>query len=112
MTFKEFHKLITEKEVKYIDFRFTDLCGIWHHITYLVEEITEEFLAGGVAFDGSSINGWKEIEESDMYFIPDLSTTFIDPFTAQETAVISCDVYDPKTGKGYDRDPRTIAKKT
>jgi len=112
MTFKEFHKLITEKEVKYIDFRFTDLCGIWHHITYLAEEITEEFLAGGVAFDGSSINGWKEIEESDMYFIPDLSTTFIDPFTAQETAVISCDVYDPKTGKGYDRDPRTIAKKT
>lgn len=112
MKFSDFQKLITENDVKYIDFRFTDLCGIWHHITYLASAITEDFLKEGIAFDGSSISGWKDIEESDMYFIPDLSTAFIDPFTAQETIVVSCDVYDPKTNKGYDRDPRTIAKKT
>ena len=112
MLFAEFQKLIKENDVKYIDFRFTDLCGIWHHITYIVEEVNEDFLKEGICFDGSSISGWKEIEESDMYFIPDLSTAFIDPFSAQETIVVSCDVYDPKTKKGYDRDPRTIAKRT
>ncbi len=112
MTFPDFQKLIQEKEIKYIDFRFTDLCGIWHHITYCASEVDEDLLSNGVAFDGSSINGWKGIEESDMYFIPDLSSAFVDPFTAQETLVVSCDVHDPKTKEGYDRDPRTIAKKT
>lgn len=112
VAFREFQKLVAEKEIKYVDFRFTDLCGIWHHITYTAEGVTEDMLTHGVAFDGSSIMGWKDIEESDMYFLPDFSTTFTDPFTAQETAVIICDVYDPKTARGYDRDPRTIAKKT
>ncbi|MFT4967469.1 MAG: glutamine synthetase [Candidatus Deianiraeaceae bacterium] len=112
MTFKDFQTLIEEKEIQYVDFRFTDLCGIWHHITYHISEVDSDLIKNGVSFDGSSINGWKEIEESDMYFIPDLSTAFTDPFSAQETIVVSCDVYDPNTGKGYERDPRTIAKKT
>jgi glutamine synthetase type I len=112
MKFTDFQKIVTENDIKYVDFRFTDLCGIWHHITYHISEVSEDLVTTGVAFDGSSISGWKEIEESDMYFIPDLSTAFVDPFSAQETIVVSCDVYDPKTGKGYDRDPRTIAKKT
>ena len=112
IAFQNFQKTVKEKDIKYVDFRFTDLCGIWHHITYTASAVTESMLTEGVAFDGSSIAGWKDIEESDMYFIPDFETTFVDPFTAQETVVIVCDVHDPKTSKGYDRDPRTIAKKT
>lgn len=109
--FEKFQTIIQENQIKYVDFRFTDLCGIWHHITYIAQEVDESLIKGGIAFDGSSISGWKDIEESDMYFIPDLSTAFVDPFSAQETVVVICDVYDPKTNKGYDRDPRTIARK-
>jgi len=110
-TAKDVLKLIKEQDVKYVDFRFTDPRGKWQHVTFDVSMVDEEIFAEGTMFDGSSIAGWKAINESDMLLMPDPSTATIDPFFAQSTLSIVCDVLEPATGEAYDRDPRGIAKK-
>jgi glutamine synthetase len=102
---------IKDKEVKYVDFRFTDPRGKWQHVTFDVSIIDEETFAEGVMFDGSSIAGWKAINESDMTLMPDPSTATLDPFFAAATISIICDVLEPLTGEPYSRDPRSMAKK-
>jgi len=103
--------MIKEHDVKYVDFRFTDPRGKWQHLAHHVRTITEDFLAGGVMFDGSSIAGWKAINESDMLLMPDCATAVLDPFAAQTSLIIVCDVHEPLTGQPYGRDPRSMAKK-
>jgi len=110
-TAKDVLKLIKEQDVKYVDFRFTDPRGKWQHVTFDIGMIDEEIFAEGTMFDGSSIAGWKAINESDMLLMPDPATAAIDPFFAQSTLSIVCDVLEPSTGEAYDRDPRGIAKK-
>src|SRR6516165_2772933 len=104
-------ELIKEHDVKYVDFRFTDPRGKWQHLAHHVRTIDEDFLNEGVMFDGSSIAGWKAINESDMMLVPDCSTAVLDPFAAQTSLIIFCDVHEPLTGQPYSRDPRSIAKK-
>jgi glutamine synthetase len=104
-------QLIKDNDVKFVDFRFTDSRGKCQHTSYAASEINEEKFQEGIMFDGSSIAGWKGIEASDMILQPDASSIFIDPFTAQTTAVIFCDVIEPATGQGYNRDPRSVAKR-
>jgi glutamine synthetase len=110
-TAKDVLKLIKEQDVKYVDFRFTDPRGKWQHVTFDIGMIDEEIFAEGTAFDGSSIAGWKAINESDMLLMPDPASATIDPFFAQTTLSIVCDVLDPGTGEAYNRDPRMTAKK-
>ncbi|WP_019644819.1 type I glutamate--ammonia ligase [Novispirillum itersonii] len=104
-------EMIKENDVKYVDFRFTDPKGKWQHTAQHVSTVDEDLLTEGIMFDGSSIHGWKEINESDMILMPDLSTAVLDPFAAQPHLIIVCDVVDPATGQLYDRCPRAIAKK-
>ncbi len=103
-------KLIKEKDVKYVDVRFTDPKGKWQHVTFDLLLVDEDFLNEGTMFDGSSIAGWKAINESDMLLKPDLDTAVIDPFFAQTTLILICDVLEPTTGQNYERCPRSIAK--
>ena len=110
-TAKDVLKAIKDNDVKYVDFRFTDPKGKWQHVTFDVSMIDEEIFAEGTMFDGSSIAGWKAINESDMMLMPDPSTATIDPFFAASTMSIVCDVLEPTTGEPYERDPRGIAKK-
>jgi len=107
---KKVLQLIEEHDAKYVDFRFTDPLGKWHHLSQTVETVDEEFLNEGVMFDGSSIAGWKAINESDMILKPDLETAVMDPFSAQPQLIVFCDVAEPLTGQNYGRDPRSIAK--
>lgn len=102
---------IKNEGIKFIDFRFSDYGGQWLHITHCADMVGEEELTKGIAFDGSSVLAWKEINESDMILMPQIETAFIDPFATSPTLVIFCDVIEPETGKGYDRDPRFTAKK-
>ena len=104
-------EMIKEHEVKYVDFRFTDPRGKWQHLAHHVRTISEDFLNDGVMFDGSSIAGWKAINDSDMMLVPDCSTAVLDPFAAQTSLVIFCDVHEPLSGQPYTRDPRSTAKK-
>ena len=104
-------KLIKDKEVKYVDFRFCDTRGKEQHVTVPSHTIEEDTFVSGKMFDGSSIAGWKGINESDMILMPDTGTAFIDPFFEESTLVISCDVIEPSTGEGYSRDPRSLAKR-
>jgi len=104
-------QMIKDNDASYVDFRFTDSRGKWQHIALHVDTVDEELLEEGVMFDGSSIAGWKEINESDMLLKPDLETAVMDPFAAQPQLIIACDVLDPVTGQPYNRDPRTTAKK-
>jgi glutamine synthetase len=103
--------LIKEREVKYVDFRFTDPRGKWQHLAHHVRTISEDLLNDGVMFDGSSIAGWKAINDSDMALIPDCATAVLDPFAAQTSLILFCDVHEPSTGQPYGRDPRSTAKK-
>ncbi len=103
--------MIKEHDVKYVDFRFTDPRGKWQHLAHHIRTINEDFLAGGVMFDGSSIAGWKAINESDMLLMPDCATAVLDPFAAQTSLIIFCDTHEPLTGQPYGRDPRSISKK-
>lgn len=109
--FTELKEFITREEVIFCNFRFTDHCGKWHHITYNADQLSDNIFQHGVMFDGSSISGWKEINNSDMIIKPDLSTGFIDPFTAYATIVFICDVIDPSDHSMYERDPRSTAKR-
>ncbi len=110
-TAKDVLQAIKDNDIKYVDFRFTDPRGKWQHVTFDVSMIDEDIFAEGTMFDGSSIAGWKAINESDMMLMPDPQTAFIDPFFAAPTMVITCDVLEPTTGQPYERDPRGIAKK-
>ncbi|HEY8617766.1 type I glutamate--ammonia ligase [Phenylobacterium sp.] len=101
---------IKEKDVKYVDVRFSDVRGKMHHVTFDIDLVDEEFLTDGTMFDGSSIAGWKAINESDMKLRPDLNSAHIDPFYQQTTLVLFCDVLNPDTNTPYNRDPRSIAK--
>jgi len=97
--------------VQMLDLRFTDLPGMWHHVSYPIAQLTEASFDEGFGMDGSSIRGWAAIHESDMLLIPDPSRYLLDPFTEVPTLVMVCDVIDPVTKQRYDRDPRFIAKK-
>ena len=101
---------IKEKDVKYVDVRFTDVRGKLQHVTFDIDLVDEDFLSDGTMFDGSSIAGWKAINESDMKLRPDLETAIIDPFYQQTTMALMCDVVNPDDGTPYNRDPRSIAK--
>ena len=111
MTAKEVLQRIKSDDIKYVDFRFTDPRGKWQHVTFDRSLVDEEALSEGVMFDGSSIAGWKVINESDMNLLPDVSTATLDPFFAHPTLSIVCDVLEPLTGEPYNRDPRSVAKK-
>src|SRR5580698_7971329 len=102
--------LIKSKEIKFVDLRFTDPRGKWQHVTFDLLLVDEDFLTNGTMFDGSSIAGWKAINESDMTLVPDCETAVIDPFFAQNTLILTCDVVEPTTGQRYNRCPRSIAK--
>ncbi len=101
---------IKEKGIEWVDFRFTDIGGKSHHLSVPAVEVEAETFETGVAFDGSSITGFRGIEESDMVMMPDTDSAFVDPFTAHPTLVLLCDIYTPD-GVRYDRDPRSIAVK-
>jgi glutamine synthetase len=103
-------KMIKDKDVKFVDLRFTDTKGKMQHVTADVSTV-DEAMFEGYAFDGSSIAGWKGIEASDMFLKPDPASAHVDPFFAQTTVAIFCDVIEPLTGQPYERDPRSIAKK-
>lgn len=111
MKAKDVMSLIKEKGVVALDMRFVDLPGMWQHFTVSSKEFEIEAFEEGLGFDGSSIRGFQEIQESDMLLIPDPASAFIDPFTAHPTLVLICDVRDPVTGQAYTRDPRYIATK-
>jgi len=108
---KDVLKFMKDKDVKYVDCRFTDPRGKWQHVTFDISLFGEDAFAEGVMFDGSSIAGWKPIHESDMNLMPDPETATLDPFFAETTLSIVCDVLEPLTGEPYNRDPRGIAKK-
>mgnify|MGYP001396276247 CR=1 FL=1 len=104
-------QVLKDKDVKFVDLRFTDTKGKMQHVTADVSCVDAEMFSDGYAFDGSSIAGWKGIEASDMLLMPDAASAHIDPFFAQTTMAIFCDVLEPSTGQPYERDPRSIAKK-
>jgi len=108
-TSKDVLKFIKDNDIKYVDFRFTDPRGLWHHLTYDIAAVDEDLLDEGVMFDGSSIAGWKAINESDMLLKPDLTSTVMDPFFAAPTIIINCEILEPTTEQPYPRDPRGIA---
>src|SRR6202795_4656092 len=104
-------KMIKDKDVKFVDLRFTDTKGKMQHVTAQTDVRREGVFADGSAFDGSSIAGWKGIEASDMTLMPDPASAHLDPFFAQTTMAVFCDVLEPSTGEMYERDPRSIAKR-
>lgn len=104
-------QLIKDTEAKFVDLRFTDTRGKEHHISIPSSCIDEDFFTEGKMFDGSSIAGWKGINESDMVLMPDPDTAKLDPFYSDPTVIIRCDILEPTTMQGYDRDPRSIAKR-
>jgi glutamine synthetase len=111
MTPKDVIKLAKEKEIKIVDFKLCDILGSWQHFSVPVNELKEDVFEDGLGFDGSSVRGWRAINASDMLVIPDPATAFIDPFAANPTLSLACDIVDPITREVYDRDPRGIAKK-
>lgn len=102
---------IKELDIKFVDLRFTDTLGREHHLTIPSSQLDEDTMESGVAFDGSSLIGWKGIEASDMVLLPDPNSYRIDPFREQATLMITCDAAEPSDLKGYDRDPRSLAKR-
>ena len=104
-------KLIKDNDVKWVDLRFTDSRGKEQHVTIPKGEVDEDFFQDGKMFDGSSIAGWKGINESDMILMPDDSTSVVDPFTDVATVNLRCDIVEPATMQGYERDPRSVARR-
>ena len=102
-------KMIQDSEARWVDLRFTDTKGKEHHVTIPARTVDEDFFSEGQMFDGSSIAGWKGINDSDMIIMPDDSTAVLDPFTESTTVNVRCDVIEPATMQGYDRDPRSVA---
>ena len=103
--------LIQSSNAKWVDFRFTDTRGKEQHISFPAHTVDEDVMEDGKMFDGSSIAGWKGIEASDMILRPDPETAFVDPFFDAVTVVVTCDIIEPSTLQGYDRDPRSIARR-
>ena len=103
-------KKIKDENIKFVDLRFTDPKGKWQHVTFDQSMVDDDFFEDGSMFDGSSISGWKAINESDMVLMPDTKSAVMDPFFAQPTLSIFCDILEPSTGQPYGRDPRTTAK--
>lgn len=108
---QELSKLIADNNIEFVELRFTDSKGIYHHLSLPKGSINEDFVINGHTFDGSSIAGWQGIECSDMLLKPDLASTKIDPFFERNTLFITCDVYDPVTNQNYSKCPRGIAKR-
>ena len=106
-----FFDFCKEHEVKFVDFRFTDMNGAWHSITYNVKAVEKAHFEHGVPMDASSLGGWQPIDKSDMIMRPEATSAFLDPFTADVTAVVFCDIYDIYKGQIYEKCPRSIAKK-
>ena len=104
-------KLMKDKDIEYVDLRFTDPRGKLQHLTMDATIVDEGMLNDGVFFDGSSIAGWKAINESDMILKPDLSRHIVDPYTSHNTLILFCDIFDAVKKDSYERDPRGIAKK-
>lgn len=107
---KDFFKFCDENEVEFVDFRFTDLKGTWHHVAYNYKRLPKDF-SDGIPFDASSVAAWQPIDKSDMMLKPDVGTAFLDPFTADVTIIVICDVYDIYKNELYEKCPRSIAKK-
>ncbi len=111
MSASKVQKLIKDNDVKFVDLRFTDTRGKEQHVTVPAHEINAAFFKDGKMFDGSSIAGWKGINESDMILMPDTTTAVLDPFSDEPQVNIRCDILEPATMKGYERDPRSLAKR-
>ncbi|MEW6182212.1 MAG: type I glutamate--ammonia ligase [Bacillota bacterium] len=111
MNSKEALEFAKKHQVEFVDLKFMDLPGLWQHFTVPVDELNEDGFKEGFGFDGSSIRGFKNIHESDMLLLPDPATAVMDPFCSAPTLSLICSVFDPLTGKNYERDPRFIAKK-
>ncbi|MEQ5226946.1 glutamate--ammonia ligase [Proteus cibi] len=111
MSLEHVLSMIEEHKVRYIDLRFTDTRGKEQHLTIPAHQVNDDFFEEGKMFDGSSIGGWKGINESDMVLMPDATTAMLDPFFQDPTLIIRCDVLEPGTMQGYDRDPRSISKR-
>jgi glutamine synthetase len=104
-------KMMKDNNVKFVDFRFTDTRGKEQHVSVPASTIDADLFTEGKMFDGSSISGWKGINESDMILMPDADSAIMDPFTDEPTLILTCDILEPATGQGYERDPRSIAKR-
>lgn len=112
MTPKQVLQLVKQKNIEFVDCRFMDFPGLWQHTTYPASELTEASFTDGFGFDGSSIRGWKAINESDMLLVPVSDTAKLDPFLEHSTLSLICDIKDPITKKEFSRDPRSVAKKS
>ncbi len=108
---KDLLKMMKDEGVEYVDIRFTDPRGKLQHVTVIADLVDEDFLEEGFMFDGSSIEGWKSIEASDMKLMPDVDSAYVDPFYAEKTVCLHCSVVEPDTGEAYERDPRGTAQK-
>ena len=111
MSVTEVLELIKAEGVKFADLRFTDTRGKEQHVTIPAKAVTEDFFSEGKMFDGSSMEGWKGVDKSDMILMPDVETVRLDPFYQHPTIVVRCDVLEADTMSGYDRDPRSVAKR-
>ncbi len=111
MSVENVFAMIQENEVKFVDLRFTDTKGKEQHVSIPAHQVDADFFEEGKMFDGSSVAGWKGINESDMVMMPDASSAVLDPFTEESTLNVRCDILEPATMQGYDRDPRSIAKR-
>jgi glutamine synthetase len=98
--------LICQEEAEYVDIRFTDPRGKLQHVTVVADLVDADFVEEGFMFDGSSIAGWKSIDQSDMKLLPDAESAYVDPFFAEKTICVHCNVVEPDTGEPYSRDPR------
>ncbi len=107
----ELMKFLKDEDIPFVDLRFTDPRGKWQHLAMCADAINDDAFEDGIMFDGSSIAGWKAINESDMALIPDYTAAVMDPFAAQPSMIVFCDILEPTTGQSYGRDPRSIAKK-
>src|SRR3981081_2032913 len=105
-------KMLSDNSVEYVDLRFTDPRGKWQHTAQHISTMGEDAFRDGIMFDGSSIAGWKAINESDMILMPDPASAVMDPFTAQTTLIVNCDVVEPSTGQLYARCPRSPATRS
>jgi glutamine synthetase len=108
---KDAMKLMKDKEVKFVDLRFTDTRGKEQHVSLPANVVSEDLFTDGKMFDGSSIAGWRGIHESDMVLMPDATTAVLDPFSDETTLIVTCDILEPNTMQGYERDPRSVARR-
>ena len=111
MSVKDVLKLAADEKADFVNVRFTDLVGAWHHLTFPIEELSERSFEEGFGFDASSLRGWASIHESDMLLVPDAGRSWIDPFMREKTLCLIADVVDPVTKEGYWLDPRAVARR-